>query len=173
MNLVYESLHPYSGGGHYCLNGGECNSDLKSYIYSCNCPQGFKGKNCQLSVVNCPGGKWCTNGGSCGKTTCDCPVGFEGGHCQQLASATAAPGTSPVPSPEGDGGNQQMILTIALPLGGAVLGVGIFMFYMVRQERQGKPIFTPLDIADKRQGGGDREMTTAGSTPAVGGQQYR
>ncbi|KAJ8041572.1 Hyalin [Holothuria leucospilota] len=87
-----------------CTNGGTCRNSYNSASdnvnyepqYTCICPSGFSGSNCQIpTVVNpqlnvCSGGR-CQNGGECFNTyesftqavlySCSCPVGFIGQDC--------------------------------------------------------------------------------------------
>lgn len=55
--------------------------------YSCACPQGFYGKNCEISAMKCADGP-CFNGGTCmdngaGGYSCHCPLGFLGSNCEK------------------------------------------------------------------------------------------
>ncbi|GCB81105.1 hypothetical protein scyTo_0022120, partial [Scyliorhinus torazame] len=55
--------------------------------YTCTCPQGFYGKNCEISAMTCADAP-CFNGGSCtekpyGGYSCRCPVGFTGSNCEK------------------------------------------------------------------------------------------
>lgn len=55
--------------------------------YSCACPQGFYGKNCEISAMTCADGP-CFNGGTCvqnaaGGYGCLCPLGFTGSNCER------------------------------------------------------------------------------------------
>uniref|UniRef100_A0A9J8AHW5 Slit homolog 1b (Drosophila) n=1 Tax=Cyprinus carpio carpio TaxID=630221 RepID=A0A9J8AHW5_CYPCA len=69
-----------------CQNHGRCHSD-PLHQYKCSCPQGYKGRNCELSVSACEGDP-CVNGGSCYSDeasrgfSCWCPVGFAGQFCE-------------------------------------------------------------------------------------------
>jgi len=47
----------------------------------CICPIGFAQTGCAGAVTNCPGGRYCANGGTCGDIMCDCPTGWSGGRC--------------------------------------------------------------------------------------------
>uniref|UniRef100_A0A8C3T026 Delta-like protein n=1 Tax=Chelydra serpentina TaxID=8475 RepID=A0A8C3T026_CHESE len=55
--------------------------------YKCTCPQGFYGKNCEVSAMTCADGP-CFNGGTCaekpaGGYTCHCPLGYHGSNCEK------------------------------------------------------------------------------------------
>ncbi|OWK63159.1 Delta-like protein 1 [Lonchura striata] len=55
--------------------------------YSCTCPPGFYGKNCELSAMTCADGP-CFNGGRCtdnpdGGYSCRCPLGYSGFNCEK------------------------------------------------------------------------------------------
>ncbi|MEO8797940.1 MAG: calcium-binding EGF-like domain-containing protein, partial [Polyangiaceae bacterium] len=70
-----------------CLNGGTCTNAAASY--SCSCPAGFTGTNCQTKVDNCAGNP-CAHG-TCvdGATsyTCTCGTGFTGVNCDACATS--------------------------------------------------------------------------------------
>lgn len=55
--------------------------------YSCACPPGYYGKNCELSAMTCADGP-CFNGGRCadnpdGGYFCQCPTGYAGFNCEK------------------------------------------------------------------------------------------
>ncbi len=55
--------------------------------YSCTCPPGFYGNNCELSAMTCADGP-CFNGGRCadspdGGYFCQCPTGYAGFNCEK------------------------------------------------------------------------------------------
>jgi hypothetical protein len=53
--------------------------------YSCACPPGFTGTNCQINIDDCAG-QPCQHGGACvdgvNGYTCQCPPGFSGANCE-------------------------------------------------------------------------------------------
>lgn len=59
--------------------------DLKNG-YSCSCPQGFYGKNCEEGAMKCAD-RPCFNGGTCaekdGGYVCACPTGYTGSNCER------------------------------------------------------------------------------------------
>uniref|UniRef100_A0A674ILV4 Delta-like protein n=1 Tax=Terrapene triunguis TaxID=2587831 RepID=A0A674ILV4_9SAUR len=63
-----------------------CSQDLEN-DYKCTCPQGFYGKNCEISAMTCADGP-CFNAGTCaekptGGYTCHCPLGYHGSNCEK------------------------------------------------------------------------------------------
>lgn len=55
--------------------------------YTCTCPQGFYGKNCEVSAMTCADGP-CFNGGTCtekgtGGYSCRCLAGYMGSNCEK------------------------------------------------------------------------------------------
>ncbi|MEO7112750.1 MAG: calcium-binding EGF-like domain-containing protein [Polyangiaceae bacterium] len=70
-----------------CLNGGMCTNEVASY--SCSCPGGFTGTNCQTKVDNCAGNP-CAHGTCVDGTTsytCTCSTGFTGVNCDACATS--------------------------------------------------------------------------------------
>lgn len=60
--------------------------DLEN-TYTCACPPGYYGKNCELSAMTCADGP-CFNGGRCadnpdGGYFCQCPTGYAGFNCEK------------------------------------------------------------------------------------------
>lgn len=73
-----------------CNNGGLCRNQNKGQ-YTCECPYGFSGRNCEIPMTHeafiCHQPNICLNGGSCIATArtdfkCLCPPGFDGKHCE-------------------------------------------------------------------------------------------
>ena len=74
-----------------CQNGGTC-TDGPDNTYTCACPAGYSGTNCQIAAACTPNP--CQNGGTCaptGPTTfaCACPPGYSGTTCQTAATCPA------------------------------------------------------------------------------------
>ena len=53
--------------------------------YTCSCPTGFAGTNCETNIDDCAAAP-CENGGVCSdgiaSYTCACPAGFAGANCE-------------------------------------------------------------------------------------------
>jgi hypothetical protein len=66
-----------------CLNGGTCYDG--THAYSCACPSGFSGKNCEIADPCTPNNP-CQNGGACNSSppdyTCTCPMFYTGTNCE-------------------------------------------------------------------------------------------
>ena len=60
-----------------CMNGGNCivdDTDSNNIKPKCNCPDGFAGDVCQLTVCGTLGDEiHCLNGSKCNAGVCDCP----------------------------------------------------------------------------------------------------
>lgn len=81
-----------------CFNGGRC-SDSPDGGYSCRCPVGYSGFNCEKKIDYCSSSP-CSNGAKCvdlgDAYLCRCQAGFSGRHCDNnvddCASAPCANG---------------------------------------------------------------------------------
>ncbi|XP_060584698.1 neurocan core protein-like isoform X2 [Ruditapes philippinarum] len=66
-----------------CLNQGTCVQELLNY--TCECPPGISGKNCEKVVLDCSLSP-CRNGGTCiqalDSDVCVCKPGFTGANCE-------------------------------------------------------------------------------------------
>ena len=63
-----------------CMNGALCNGSYEEdIIYTCNCLNGWQGKNCSI----CNSNSACLNGGTCNPSSgiCICAVGYSGTNC--------------------------------------------------------------------------------------------
>merc|ERR1711959_862668 len=65
-----------------CQNGGVCTDLINDY--SCECPKGWAGKDCEINIDDCAGNP-CKNDGECvdhvARYTCNCKPGFTGYNC--------------------------------------------------------------------------------------------
>ncbi|KAK3092618.1 hypothetical protein FSP39_005038 [Pinctada imbricata] len=71
-----------------CKNGGICTNTGQG-SYTCACPNGFQGTNCEIEVDNCEEMP-CSNGGTCQPLgtsgfECQCPDGYTGKRCDTVA----------------------------------------------------------------------------------------
>lgn len=68
-----------------CLNGGTCFNTGEG-LYTCQCPPGFTGSECQNETSDCSTNP-CQNGGTCFEMTkgykCECHKGWIGKHCEE------------------------------------------------------------------------------------------
>ena len=67
-----------------CQNGGSCNEN-DFQLYTCSCPEGFQGSDCEVNIDDCPGNT-CANNSTCvdsdNSYTCSCLDGYEGVNCE-------------------------------------------------------------------------------------------
>ncbi|XP_022247406.1 neurogenic locus protein delta-like [Limulus polyphemus] len=75
-----------------CKNGGTCTNTGQG-SYTCTCPEGITGTNCEFQVDNCAL-QPCQNGGKCKQTNktykCECPRGFYGRNCETSTNTCSA-----------------------------------------------------------------------------------
>ncbi|XP_014662216.1 PREDICTED: basement membrane-specific heparan sulfate proteoglycan core protein-like [Priapulus caudatus] len=77
-----------------CQNAGSCRSSLAGDFYSCECPPGFTGVNCELEMNICLEEQPCQNGASClvlggidsDDYECQCSKGWSGKTCTEGVS---------------------------------------------------------------------------------------
>ncbi len=66
-----------------CATGKVCSQTPSSY--TCGCPAGFTGANCEINIDDCTSAP-CQNGGTCvdgvNSYSCTCAAGFTGTHCE-------------------------------------------------------------------------------------------
>lgn len=97
-----------------CKNGGTCTNTGQG-SYTCACPHGFTGTNCEVRVDGCLSGHAppCANGGTClssgANVSCICPPGYSGILCETkilssaCLSSPCANGGTCVPAPYREG----------------------------------------------------------------------
>ena len=96
-NKTWECNCDEGWGGHFCdqdlnyctnhkpcKNGATCHNTNPG-AYTCMCPPGFRGTNCEIRNHTCATDP-CNNGGTCldtgnGRFVCQCPTGFSGSYC--------------------------------------------------------------------------------------------
>ncbi|XP_005915556.1 protein eyes shut homolog isoform X1 [Haplochromis burtoni] len=96
-----------------CLNGATCiatNQPTSPPQYSCKCPLGFTGTNCETEINECDS-RPCQHNGKCcdllGDYSCQCPTGFQGKSCEvdidacALSNNTCPPNTECLDLPYG------------------------------------------------------------------------
>ncbi|XP_013393696.1 delta-like protein D isoform X2 [Lingula anatina] len=75
-----------------CKNSATCTNTGQG-SYTCTCPIGFTGTNCEIEVDDCHR-QPCANGGTCQDLgtsyRCMCPPGFHGYHCESTATSCSA-----------------------------------------------------------------------------------
>eukprot|EP00058_Branchiostoma_floridae_P005496 XP_002590984.1 hypothetical protein BRAFLDRAFT_69465 [Branchiostoma floridae] len=68
-----------------CQNGGNCTSCFGGSSTFCDCPDGFKGKFCEMNINECASNP-CQNGGTCHDDVnsygCSCLPGYTGDSCE-------------------------------------------------------------------------------------------
>ncbi|CAF2044699.1 unnamed protein product [Rotaria magnacalcarata] len=96
MGPQCDTSNTYCSKTNPCLNNGKCNdTESNTPPYSCNCPMGFNGTDCELDERLCKPHK-CLNNGSCSDNTsvadCKCAPGWEGTHCdRKIDNCTTKP----------------------------------------------------------------------------------
>ncbi|KAK2163793.1 hypothetical protein LSH36_74g10031 [Paralvinella palmiformis] len=76
-----------------CINGGSCTDNINGH--TCQCVEGFTGKNCQTDIDDC-GSDPCQNRGTCvdqiNEYVCICGPKFTGKHCEKVMNpCTSSP----------------------------------------------------------------------------------
>uniref|UniRef100_A0A8C9YVE4 Protein eyes shut homolog n=1 Tax=Sander lucioperca TaxID=283035 RepID=A0A8C9YVE4_SANLU len=82
---------------NHCLNGATCITTSQPSSppqYTCKCPLGFTGTNCETEINECDSSP-CQHNGTCsdllGHHKCQCPTGFLGKNCEVDIDACALP----------------------------------------------------------------------------------
>jgi hypothetical protein len=92
LRVCYSTPPDHCAAGQ-CQNGGTCENEWESY--TCHCPAGFTGVNCEVNIDDCAGDP-CLNGATCNDGvdgySCSCAPGFAGTHCEtNIDECAAAP----------------------------------------------------------------------------------
>jgi len=130
--------------GEVCLHGGMCyGADPNK---PCDCSYGHAGKNCEIrGVVKCGDGDdvYCRNGGVCNaaNTGCVCSFGFMGATCAEVNYEQIRNGGVSDASGSSSDADARLAVAVAVPLLLVITLICCFGGYMVRKERQGKPLF--------------------------------
>ncbi|KAM3606576.1 uncharacterized protein V6R79_019083 [Siganus canaliculatus] len=87
-----------------CLNGATCITTSQPSSppqYTCKCPVGFTGANCESEINECDSSP-CQHNGTCsdlpGRYECQCPTGFQGKNCEFDIDACALPNNTCPPT---------------------------------------------------------------------------
>ncbi|CAI4225081.1 unnamed protein product [Auanema sp. JU1783] len=90
-DLHFCSHHTPCQNGGTCMNGRLSRRQRRGVEYTCTCPSGFGGANCETKLTDqhCGDNEICYNGGECvmaansnSTLQCRCPSGFVGPRCQ-------------------------------------------------------------------------------------------
>lgn len=124
--------------------GGVKNNENCNFAVGCDCNDGFYGSHCEEDIIICDifsNGNtkfWCLSRGSTrcsSKKSCQCIDGYTGKHCSSYVGLDDS---------ESNGEDTEMIIAVSVLLI-VCLSVSLVLFIMYRREKQGKPIFSPLD----------------------------
>nr|CUK27655.1 Serrate [Euperipatoides kanangrensis] len=82
--MLCEKDLDFCGTHHPCRNSATCHNTAPN-DYSCECPYGFSGVNCEIVENRCAA-EPCQNGGTCAEITgghlCSCTLGWIGTNCE-------------------------------------------------------------------------------------------
>lgn len=126
--------------GHVCLNDGTCTGDP---WFPCTCPPEYGGSSCEkYPVRQCQGfNTYCENGGLCSSTgTCICDEGFTGSTCE-LIDREMIKSKSSENKDSRDRRQRDVLVAVTVLSVFAFLSIAFLVFYMIRRERSGTPIF--------------------------------
>lgn len=151
---VAETCTSVALSGEVCLHGGTCVGIERTK--PCDCRYNHAGKNCEITdVVKCDddGEVYCQNDGRCNSanTGCVCAQYFMGTTCGEVNyAALNDKGGS-------DADAVNVAAAVAVPFVLVLTCAFGFMAYMVRKEKQGKPLFVKApeqDVSNVEMAGG-------------------
>merc|ERR1712216_1095831 len=103
-----------------------------SVVFSC--PSPLEGDDCTDFVTICPAGHKCHYGGECTNIGCTCPPGRVGHSCRFSAEQ--------LQNSDGVKKQNEAITVVAVTVSLSFLALLALVFFMVRRERQGMPVFS-------------------------------
>merc|ERR1712216_672496 len=112
-----------------CYNDASCAPNG-----GCSCSSPWEGDDCTDFVTICPAGHKCHYGGECTNIGCTCPPGRVGHSCRFSAEQ--------LQNSDGVKKQNEAITGVAVTVSLSFLALLALVFFMVRRERQGMPVFS-------------------------------